>query len=488
MTPTSSPIAKYPAAARVRRWGLPTLAAVVALSLVGWWVVAGRTDPSRTEVTAVFADSSPLIPGNKVQLNGVEVGAISRIDLVAGHAHVRMSLNRSVLPLHTDATAQIQPVSLLGERFIALTQGSPSAPVLSDPVVIPVERTSSSVDLDQLLNTLDDPTSTALAAMVTTLGEGVAEQGGNVAEGLRALAPTLRQTDQLSRLLDQQNAVLDRLIVQARRNGVAFAEPMDSLVDSAERTLGTVAANREAMNDSLLELPSTLSSAQRSLDQLGATADRATEMLADVRPLTDDLAHTSRELHEFADAARPALSSMPDVLDKLNQMLDDARPVVDELRPLSGDLSTVSNTVRVLNDQLFTHAPGVPSQLENLMTGVANWSMATSGYDGLSHYFRAVVMALPSTLANAGVGALPPVLPGNPVNPVPPDPNGPHRPGSPALPFMPSLPNPDGPDNGSSTTPEDAPRTAPRSDSASASGLSSKQEAGMFDQLLGGGR
>lgn len=453
------------------------------LALLGWFTLAGRRDDGRVTVTAVFTDSSPLVPGNKVQLAGVEVGVISAIRLVNGQAQVEMRLDRAVLPLHTDASAKIQPVSLLGERFIALSQGTPSAPVLGDPVTIPASQTGSSVDLDQLLNTLDDPTSAALAATVSTLGEGVAGQGDAVAQALEVLAPTLRQTDQLSALLDQQNVVLDHLIVTAQRNATAFAQPLDSLVGGAEQTLGAVAAQRQALDDTLVELPGTLASARRTLSQLDAAAANTTDVLAGVRPVTDNLVDVSQELHGFADAANPALAALPDVLHRLNQMLDEARPVVDALGPAAAGLSGVSGSVRTVNDQLFTHAPGVPSQLENLMTGVANWAMATSGYDGLAHYFRAVVHLSPSSGANTGLGMVPPVGRQNPVNPVPRDPNGPTRPGSDPLPFLPSRPSPDGADSGSHL----APSSEPHSDPNSASGLTPEQEGDMFDQLLGGG-
>jgi len=479
---------RIPVRSRRRHPWLTALAVLLVVALAGWLAVANIWDTSRAVVTAVFTDSSPLVPGNKVQLNGVEVGKISAIQLVNGQSHVRMSVDRSVLPLHSDATARITPVSLLGERFIALGQGSPSAPVLPEPAVIPVTQTGSSVDLDQLLNTLDDPTSTALAAVVTTFGESIAGQGGNVAQTLRALAPTLRQTDQLSTLLDKQNAVLEHLIVQAQRNATAFAGPLDSLVDGAQQSLGTVAANRQALNDTLVALPSTLASARRTLAQLGDTADNTTEVLHGVRPATDHLADVSKELHHFADAADPALASLPSVLHKLNDMLDKARPIVDELGPAAEDLSSISESVRTLNDQLITHKPGVPSELENVMTGAANWAMATSGYDGLSHYFRAVVTLMPTTLANTGLGALPPIGKENPVNPVPENPNGPDVSHGSPLPFLPSLPNPDGPDNSSYSRPADSSADADSRDPDSASGLNPKQEADMFDQLLGGGK
>jgi phospholipid/cholesterol/gamma-HCH transport system substrate-binding protein len=467
------------------------VAVVLVLAVAGWWTMRTLDRDRHVSVTAVFADSSPLVAGNKVQLNGVQVGTISSIELVRGTAHVNLALDRSVLPLHTDASAQIQPVSLLGERFIALKQGTPSAPALPDPMVIDIRHTSSSVDLDQLIGTFNDLTSTALAAMVTTLGEGVAGQGGKMADSLRALTPTLRQADQLSRLLDQQNVVLRNLVVSAQRNATAFDGPLDSLVGAAQQTLGAVAANRAGLDGALVRLPDTLEAAQRTLDQLGAAADHVGDVVAGARPLTDDLVHTSRELHEFADAADPAFDSLPEVLRRANRMLDDARPVIRDLHPAARGLRGVSDSVGTLSDHLFTHQVGVPSALENVMTGAANWAMATSGYDGLSHYFRAVVTVMPTNLFNSGAGTLPPLGRQNPFNPVPTNPNGPdvHGPPKLPLPMMPTLPNPDGPDNSSYSVAPSSPRTDPDPRGGpSATGLTPRQEGDMVGQLLGGGR
>jgi phospholipid/cholesterol/gamma-HCH transport system substrate-binding protein len=247
------------------------------------------------------------------------------------------------------------------------------------------------------------------------------------------------------------------------------------------------------MSDTLAELPGTLSSAQRTLAQLGSTADNTTDVLASMRPLTDNLVDTSKELHSFADAGQPALEALPDVLARLNRMLDEARPIVKDLGPAAEDLSSVSQSARALSEQLFTHPSGTASQLENLMTGMADWAMATSGFDGIAHYYRGQAEFTPSSIGTTALGPLPPIGKQPLFSPTPKDPNGQSGyPGTRPLPFMPSLPNPDGPDNGSYSAPQDAPRTAPKQsdqhrDSDSASGMTRKQEGDMFDQLLGGG-
>jgi phospholipid/cholesterol/gamma-HCH transport system substrate-binding protein len=438
------------------------VALVVAVALLCWLAVTKTRDNSHATVTAIFVDSSPLTTGNKVQIDGVEIGKITAIRLVDGRSHVEMPLGRSALPLHSDASAKIEPVSLLGERFVALSQGSPAAPVLTDPMTIPD----------------------------TTLGESISGQGDSVAQTLRVVPPNLHQVDLLATMLDKQNTLLTNLIVAAQRNATAFSQPLDSLVGSARLALSSVAANRQAMDASVRQLPGTLTSARRTVNDLATMADNTTHVLADLRPLTDNLVRTSGELSEFARSAKPALRSMPDLLDRTDQLLDQARPVVRTLHRTSGELRSASGSINRVGTQILTHPADVPSQLENAMTGLANWGMTTTGYDGLSHYFRAVVVATPSTLGTTVLGPLPPVGARPPFNPIRPDFNGQRGyPATKTLPFMPALPNPDGSDNGSGTAPTRGPGTLPgdRDEPGSATGLTSKQESNMLDQVLGGG-
>ncbi|MHA6792275.1 MlaD family protein [Pseudonocardia bannensis] len=447
---------------------------VVLLLLTATAAVVFRNDDDGTvRVVAVFQDASPLREGNLVKAYGVQVGLIDGVRLVNGQAHVEMQVQRSALPLHSDATAQIRPMSLLGERFVQLEAGSAGAPLQAEPLTIPADRTSRAMDLEDVFNTLDDPTSGALAALVTTLGEGMQGRGDDVTAALAAVEPALSQVDRLTEILDTQNASLNRILEIGQLHTSAFADrdgaTLDQLVGAAEQTLGTVAANRVAVDDAIAQLPSTLTSARRALRELAGVADATTPVLASVRPVTDDLTAISGEIHEFADAADPALASLPPVLERLDAMLDEARPVIEGLRPAAGDLHSVAGSVRPIAEELLVHEPGTPSSLENLMNGLANWAMATSGYDGVSHYFRAAAVVTPETARQMLAGFAPPGLVPAEVPDVPGE----------------VLPGPTTELPGLLPSVVPAP---PASDPGNATGLSQEQEQSLVGQLLGGGR
>ena len=92
------------------------------------------------------------------------------------------------------------------------------------------------MDLDEVLDTVDDPTGTALSMLIKTLGEGLEGNGENAADTVSGLAPSMTQADQLVTVLGEQTSTILRLIdalqpvvtavganrgVDAREEGVA---------------------------------------------------------------------------------------------------------------------------------------------------------------------------------------------------------------------------------------------------------------------------
>lgn len=441
-----------------KRIAIATVCALLVMATATAW--AGTDGDEDVTVTAVFGDASPLVPGNEVRAAGVTVGEISSISLQQGKAHVEMALEHSVLPLHEDAQAVITDKDLLGERYVRLERGSPSAPLLSEPAVIAEEHTDRVVSLQEVLNVVDDPTGTALAALVTTLGEGASGQGPQIAAAIKALKPAMRRTSDLGRVLGEQNELLSRLVANAQPVAEAMAgkrgQRFDRLVGSTEQTLSAVAAERQAVEDTLQRLPGTLSKARKALARVAGVADSATPTLAGMRPITDNLPDISHELRRFADTADPALASLRPVLRRADKMLDEAAPLVAALRPAGPDIRGVSKSYRVLAEEALS------GRLTNLMEFIKGWALSTTGYDQLGHFFRASIPLTPKALGQLAGGP----VPGAPDSPVP------------------DLPVPEG---------EPAPLPGPGEDPVgnalpgdSATGLSQEQENQMLSQLLGG--
>ncbi|HEV7826670.1 MAG TPA: MlaD family protein [Mycobacteriales bacterium] len=443
---------------------------IAAVATVAVVAVTGLTVGVRSQLAAEtatlyadFTDVSPLIVGNDVKSRGVKVGQVASIEVHDGRARVGLHLEPAALPVYRDARLTIRPVSLLGERFVALDRGSPARPLLPAGGLIPVRQTGRSTDLDEVLTAVDQPTGAALAALVTTLGEGATGHGKDVDAAVRALAPAMTETRTLVRILDEQNAVLTRLVDRVEPVAGALAvdrgRRLDSLVDSTDVLLRTAAGNREALDATLAELPGTLTEARRTLTELTGVAEATTPTLRRLRPVTGDLTEISAELDRFAAAADPALASLEPVLRRANTLLTEAAPVVRTLEAAGPDLRGAAGSARPV-------ALALIGNLRNVLDFVRFWALVTNGHDGLSHYFRA------SFVANTEVVTGP--VPG--AGKVVPKPQDLPLPGMPALPSLeiPALPSLEG--------------VLPKLGPDDATGLTPAQEQSMLDHLIGGGK
>ncbi|MFF5988815.1 MlaD family protein [Prauserella flavalba] len=373
----------------------------IGVTAIASWGIHQSSEPGGTLVVAEFADASPLLVRNDVKVDGVKVGEIAEIKARDGKAAVTMELDPEALPLHDDAKVTIRPVSLLGERYLELDRGTPSAPVMAPGATIPLERTGRNTDLDEVLNTVDDPTGQSLAALVTMLGEGARGNGANIQATIKALGPAMRDTDGLVRILNEQNQLLNSVVDNVAPVAGALARDegrtLDGLVGSAHQLLGTTSAQQQAFESTLAELPSTLNEARSTLAEVVGTANSTTPMLAALRPTTDNLAEISEELKRLADSADPALASAEPVLAKAQGMLDQAQPVAAELRKAGPDLAASIQSADPLVSQLTQNIAGV-------MAFIRNWALCTTGHDGVSHYFRGRVIATPFTVTGTVPG------------------------------------------------------------------------------------
>lgn len=435
---------------RKTRTAVAVVAAVLAVTA---FAVSQKGGGEELTVVGMFTDASPVIEGTEVRASGVSVGTVKGIRLENGKARVELELSESVVPLHTDASLKIRPVSLLGEQYIELDPGDPAKPVLSSQIISD-KHTSRAVDLQEILNTLDDPTSTSLAALVTGLGEGMHGAGPDAAAAIKALAPAMNRTAKLGTVLDQQNSALTDLIdsVTPVVDAAAADEALDRLVGSTEQSLSTLAANQEALDATLTQLPATVGKARRTLSRLAGVAKVATPTLKSVRPVTRNLTDISRELRTFADAADPALASLKPVLARADELLDRAAPVVHSLRPVATNLRRTAGSARPVLDQV------VVKSLGDVMDFVKWWSLSTNGHDGLSNYFRGVLVATPQSLLDTGQATVPKLPDSGGLKDV--------------LPKLPDLGGVSG--------------ALPKLRGDSATGLSEKQESSLLGQLLGG--
>ncbi|MBI5902806.1 MAG: MCE family protein, partial [Deltaproteobacteria bacterium] len=104
-------------------------------------------------LTVNFDSASGLDKDASVRVAGVEVGRIKEISLQDSRAHLVLEIKPGI-KVRKDFTAVLTTKGLLGEKYLELIPGSPSAPLLKEGDEI--TRTTSYVDMDRLLTILSD--------------------------------------------------------------------------------------------------------------------------------------------------------------------------------------------------------------------------------------------------------------------------------------------------------------------------------------------
>ncbi len=124
------------------------------LTLPAWVPVIGK---DFYEFNGDFQTSQAVTPGQGQTVNvaGVNVGEIARVELVYGRARLRLRLDDDDVVVRRDARMLLRPKTGLKDMVVELDPGSDDAPALPEGGTIPISRTSPDVNLDELLAALD---------------------------------------------------------------------------------------------------------------------------------------------------------------------------------------------------------------------------------------------------------------------------------------------------------------------------------------------
>ena len=100
------------------------------------------------EVDALFNSATGLKAGAAVEVAGVEVGRVKRINLKEDRAMVRLSV-QSGTKLYSDTIASIKTRGIIGEKYLALSPGGGGDPLKPGDTI---RDTESGLDLEELVS------------------------------------------------------------------------------------------------------------------------------------------------------------------------------------------------------------------------------------------------------------------------------------------------------------------------------------------------
>ena len=151
------------------------LGGAIALVIAGVWFLAGNT----YTVKVALPSATNIVNGATVQLNGFEVGSVSKIQAQENQAILELKIDRDYAPLHEGAVVLVPFKALLGERVVDITDGPSTNAAIPNHGLI-VGQMPKPTEFDQILNTLDRPTLDHLKSLVNGLDDTVKGHEGDV--------------------------------------------------------------------------------------------------------------------------------------------------------------------------------------------------------------------------------------------------------------------------------------------------------------------
>lgn len=245
---------------------------------------------------AIFSDATGVSVGDEVRIAGVRVGTIQSRKIVGkDKAEVTFGIDPSVhLTQNTNATLRFR--NIVGQRYMALSQGSEGATTQIAPGgTIPLSRTKPALDLDLLL------------------------------QGFKPVFQALNPTD------------INKLAFELVKTLQGESGNVDTLLGSVSSLTQTLAGRDQLIGDVIKNLSKTL-------DMIGS---RDAELSTTISTLQDFVSGLNKDRNDILDA----LDGVSQLGNETASLLVDARrPLVSDLKQLNrltGTLSTAPNLAQL---------------------------------------------------------------------------------------------------------------------------------------------
>lgn len=271
----------------------------------GWYDVqlpgGAAADGHAYHVTVEFRDVLDLVPQSAVKVNNVTVGAVEKVQLDGWHARVRLRVADSV-KLPANAVAELRQTSMLGEKYVALSAPSGTAPVgrLGDGDRVPLSRSGRNPEIEEVLS--------ALSALLN--GGGVAQLKTITVELNKALNG---RENRVRSLLKELNTFIGGLDDQ-RQDIVRALKAVDRLAVRLGKEKKTIAQAVDAMPPALKVLADQrrdLTKMLTALSKLGKTGTKV------VKASHDDTVANLKQLRPILKQLNKAGDDLPNSLELL---------------------------------------------------------------------------------------------------------------------------------------------------------------------------
>ncbi|GAB2983544.1 MlaD family protein [Nocardioides montaniterrae] len=286
---------------RTLGWPLRVVAAVIVVGLV---LLAVHLISGPTEYHVRLHTASGLKPGADVRVSGIKVGKVSAVAAVRDQVDVTFTLDDvpSADGITSQSTAEVKLLSLLGQRYLALTPAT--GPALAADGTIPISRALDTYPIERFwleavpqVEKLDLP---VIERSIKTMTNALAVDPQQLHSSLQGIT-------RVSRLVSTHSADIDALLGathQVTALVLGQTRHLDTILTKGGQVLATVYQRRALLSELLREAHRFVAGLTTVVR---ASAPQLTPALADLHSLVKVLDQHRRDIDATLRMAGPTM-------------------------------------------------------------------------------------------------------------------------------------------------------------------------------------
>ena len=307
---------------------------VIILAVLGYFtlkiedVKIGRRGETK-KISAVFDSVAGLDNKSPVRVAGVRVGKVTDVRLRPdGKAEVEMEIEKDV-QLHSNAFARVANLGLLGEKYVEIVPGSPTAPVIGENKEVQLQGTQPA--------SIDD---------VTNQISAIATDVKAITESLRGVVGGPQGQQRLNDIIENVRTI---------------TEQVRELVAANRTNVDATMANARAISESLrVEIPRLARSIEHTADEISGTVGENRQdvkaVVEGLRKLSTDLQTTTSNLNAITGQVRSGEGTVGKLIyseeahERLNKALSSVDSGVTELKNTLGRVGRMQLDLGINSD------------------------------------------------------------------------------------------------------------------------------------------
>jgi phospholipid/cholesterol/gamma-HCH transport system substrate-binding protein len=391
------------------------VAAVVAVVLLA---SGGGSSDAGYRVRAIFDNGGFMVTGEQVRVAGANVGEIEEVNVSmpeetvayengkavkkGGKAVIVMNItNPGFQDFRADASCQIRPQSLIGEKYVDCRPTLPRAPGSQPPpplkkipdgepgageYLLPLGNNGTSVDPDLINDIYTLPYAQRFRLILNELGAGLGGRGEDIEVLVKRANPVLRDVDRFFGVLSAQRNQLAQLASDSEE----ILRPLSRERSAVAGFLTNAGAAAEAsaekgpeLEEALQKFPTFLREFRKTMVSLKTFSDAGTPLFEDFGTAAPSLTDATRTLTPFSKALTVSLKSLGKAGEESGPYFAKAEPVVRQASVLAksgvvptGDLASLLVSLK---------KTGGWGRLTEL---IYNTTASLNGFDQYGHFGR----------------------------------------------------------------------------------------------------